>query len=207
MLANENEIQSERKLSQENIQSDATESANIPNGGADFDEEKPFCRLCYDTKYDDSSLIKPCLCKGSMGNVHKKCLEHWLNRCGSKKCELCLFEFKTEDRLRYGLLQSIRIWTRNYRRRQYLMHDFCLFIMMNIITLTMIGLLFQAIHHAIKDEFIKENMPVWYFIALCSAAGVGVIIYFATCIMFVKTHIRPWFIWWRSVKKINLVVN
>lgn len=207
MCAHQDEIQGENKNSQEDNQPNSVETANIPHGVDEFDEEKPFCRLCYDTKYDDSTLIEPCSCKGTMSKVHKKCLEKWLNRNGSKTCELCLFEFNTEEKLRYGFFQSIGIWTRNYRRRQYLMHDFYLFLMVNVITLSMIGLLLQAICHAISDDFIRETLPMWYFIALCLAAGLWITIYFSIFIIFINSQIRPWYVWWRSIKKINLLTK
>lgn len=207
MLANDDENFAEKTDLQEAIRSDLVKTAHNPNSVDEFHEEKPFCRLCYDTKYDDSTLIEPCLCKGTMSKVHKKCLEKWLNRIGSKKCELCLFEFKTEEILRYGMFQSIGVWTRSYRRRQYLMHDFCLFLMLNVITLSMIGLLLQAIHHIISENFLAPTLPMWYFIILCLAAGLWIVIYVSIFIIFINTHIRPWFVWWRSMKKINLLAK
>lgn len=47
-----------------------------------FDDEQPSCRLCFGTDLDDSDLIEPCLCKGTMAKVHRKCLEEWLNISG-----------------------------------------------------------------------------------------------------------------------------
>lgn len=169
------------------------------------DDDRPFCRLCYGTKYDDTTLIEPCSCKGTVAHVHKQCLNKWLNRSGSKRCDLCLFEFKCEEKLRYGLFESIKIWTNNCRRRQFLMHDFCLFLTMNTITISMIALLFQAIYHIIIDEVMKESLPMWYLVALCMAAALWVIIYFFTCAVFFKTQIQPWYKWWRSMKKISVL--
>lgn len=195
----------EEVLSRENTD----ETSNSPDGDND-DESKDdqlFCRLCYGTKYDDSTLIEPCSCKGTMAKVHRQCLEKWLNRVGSTKCELCLFEFECEEKLRYGLIQSMGIWMRHNGRRRYILHDFCLFLTMNVITLSMIILLLQAIHHIYSDNFIKDALPVWYFIALCLAAALWISIYFLTFAVFFNTQIRPWWKWWRSVKKITLHTN
>lgn len=206
MVGNDETIETSRVeevLSREN----ADEPSNIPDSDDGTESDQLFCRLCYGTKYDDRSLIEPCLCKGTMAKVHRKCLEKWLNRIGSTKCELCLFEFECETKLRYGLFQSIRIWMRHNGRRRYIMHDFCLFLTMNIITLSMIILLLQAIHHIYTDNLIKNVLPLWYFVALCMAAALWIAIYFLTFAVFFNTQIRPWYKWWRSVKKITLHTN
>lgn len=180
----------EEVLSREN----ADETTNNPDvdDGDESKEGQLFCRLCYGTKYDDNSLIQPCLCKGTMAKVHRQCLEKWLNRVGSTKCELCQFEFECEEKLRYGVFQSIGIWIRHNGRRRYILHDFCLFLTMNVITLSMVILLLQAIHHIYSDNFIKDQLPLWYCVALCLAAALWISIYFLTFAVFFNTQIRPW---------------
>lgn len=67
------------------------------------------CRICLNSS-NESILISPCKCSGSIKYVHPKCLQRWLkekypNRhrnmivrsrsCGTGlKCELCKFEFQ-----------------------------------------------------------------------------------------------------------------
>lgn len=210
MVTSDETIQARRETPQGNTSSNVVETSkkNPSNNNIDeLEEDEVFCRLCYGTKYDDSSLIEPCLCKGTVAKVHRQCLEKWLNRIGSKKCELCLFEFECQEKLRYGCFQSIGIWLRVHRRRRFLMHDILLFLTMNVITLSMIALLLQAIYHVYSDEIVKEALPFWYFVALCLAALLWIIIYILTFVVFINTQIRPWYRWWRSVKKINLVTN
>lgn len=202
MLANKEQMHSDSENSQVDINSKTVET--WPDNSDQYDDDKPLCRLCYGTKYDDSNLIEPCLCKGTVAKVHRKCLENWLNRIGSKRCDLCLFEFKCKETLRYGLWQSIRIWTRQYRRRRYLMADFCLFLTMNFITLAMIALLLQAVHHAYTDETLKDVLPTWYYFILGIATTLWVIVYFMTFVVFFNTQIKPWFMWWRSTKTIQI---
>lgn len=213
MLANDEIGQAVREqVTPGTTSSIAVESSTI-NGDSDGDckaddelqEENPFCRLCYGTKYDDSTLIEPCRCKGTVAKVHRQCLEKWLNRTGSKKCDLCLFEFKCEEKLRYGLFQSMRVWIRQQHRRRYFLHDFFLLITMNVITLSMITLLLQVIRNVLDDDHIRENLPFWHFVALCLAAAVWIMIYLATFVIFIHSQIAPWYRWWKSVKKINLI--
>ncbi|XP_069674147.1 E3 ubiquitin-protein ligase MARCHF2-like isoform X2 [Periplaneta americana] len=50
------------------------------------------CRICHE---DDSSesLISPCECMGSLGLVHKSCLEKWLSASNTMECEICRYQF------------------------------------------------------------------------------------------------------------------
>ena len=51
-----------------------------------------FCRICHeDEKYE--KLISPCLCSGSVGLVHRSCIEKWLTLMNSDTCELCNKQF------------------------------------------------------------------------------------------------------------------
>lgn len=77
----------------------------------------PICRICYDSEPDN--LIEPCNCKGSMGQIHKNCLEHWLSERTSKKCELCAFEYNVEMVPKYKLLKSIYVWTKEELIRNF----------------------------------------------------------------------------------------
>ncbi|CAG0894520.1 unnamed protein product [Cyprideis torosa] len=53
-----------------------------------------YCRICHSSGRLEK-LVSPCKCKGTMVNVHVKCLETWLQQKGSQRCELCGFEFST----------------------------------------------------------------------------------------------------------------
>ncbi|XP_047483555.1 uncharacterized protein LOC125035302 isoform X2 [Penaeus chinensis] len=51
-----------------------------------------FCRICHEGERSEA-LISPCWCMGSMGLVHKACLERWLTVSNCEKCELCHYAF------------------------------------------------------------------------------------------------------------------
>ncbi|CAG9328915.1 unnamed protein product [Blepharisma stoltei] len=83
------------------------------------------CRICLNSS-NDSALISPCMCSGSIKYVHSHCLQHWLkekypNRyktmpiktrgCNTGlKCELCKYEF--QGKLRFlgisGILKKLK---------------------------------------------------------------------------------------------------
>ena len=53
---------------------------------ADDDNE---CRVCRGGPEDERPLYTPCLCRGSIGQVHQNCLEEWLSHSNKEICELC----------------------------------------------------------------------------------------------------------------------
>lgn len=44
------------------------------------------CRICLE---ETGTLVYPCLCKGSTGGMHRKCLERWVRESNSEVCEIC----------------------------------------------------------------------------------------------------------------------
>lgn len=59
----------------------------------------PFCRICHEGA-NGESLLSPCGCTGTLGAVHKSCLERWLSSSNTSYCELCHTEFAVEKRSR-----------------------------------------------------------------------------------------------------------
>jgi len=47
-----------------------------------------FCRICHEGDFMES-LLSPCSCSGSVGVVHRSCLEKWLSSSQYDTCELC----------------------------------------------------------------------------------------------------------------------
>ena len=57
-------------------------------------ESALFCRICHQG-VESEALVKLCHCSGSIGLMHKSCVEKWLGMAGSDKCEICDYGFKT----------------------------------------------------------------------------------------------------------------
>jgi len=52
------------------------------------------CRICLE---EEGPFVHPCMCKGSTGDVHAKCLQHWIDESKKTTCEICHHEYqKTE---------------------------------------------------------------------------------------------------------------
>ena len=52
-----------------------------------------FCRICHDGDLDGDKLISPCSCSGSVGLIHKTCIEKWLSTVNQDTCEICKQKF------------------------------------------------------------------------------------------------------------------
>lgn len=61
-----------------------------------IEEEKKFCRICFDEETKDKPVINPCKCKGSSKYIHEDCLTAWiltLDPEAEKKCEVCKYAY------------------------------------------------------------------------------------------------------------------
>ncbi|EEC19943.1 membrane-associated RING finger containing protein, putative [Ixodes scapularis] len=68
-----------------------------PNDGSENETssmgEVSMCRICF-RGARAGNLLSPCNCKGTIGLVHKECLEEWLSRRNTDECNICSFQFK-----------------------------------------------------------------------------------------------------------------
>jgi len=55
-----------------------------------------FCRICLDGGGGSlgQPLISPCQCAGTVGLVHRSCVEKWLSTANQDTCELCRHKFR-----------------------------------------------------------------------------------------------------------------
>ncbi|NXE26602.1 MARH3 ligase, partial [Ardeotis kori] len=61
--------------------------------------ERPICRICHESSSQED-LLSPCECTGTLGTIHRSCLEHWLSSSNTSYCELCHFRFAVERKPR-----------------------------------------------------------------------------------------------------------
>lgn len=61
-------------------------------------DNKPLCKYCQDSE-DLSELITPCACKGSVGFVHRRCLDQWRekNAQAYHRCDICKTAYQFEQ--------------------------------------------------------------------------------------------------------------
>ncbi|XP_061427302.1 E3 ubiquitin-protein ligase MARCHF8-like [Lethenteron reissneri] len=58
------------------------------------------CRICHCEGDEESPLIVPCQCTGSLQFVHQACLQQWIKSSGASCCELCNYSFVMESTLK-----------------------------------------------------------------------------------------------------------
>ncbi|KAL1415610.1 hypothetical protein MTO96_006731 [Rhipicephalus appendiculatus] len=80
--------------------------ANGYNNGAG--SSGGMCRICREGN-QRAKLVSPCSCSGTMGFVHKSCLEQWLNQRNVDSCEFCgeRFQMATEPITTLPLLRWV----------------------------------------------------------------------------------------------------
>ncbi|NXY45283.1 MARH3 ligase, partial [Ceuthmochares aereus] len=59
----------------------------------------PMCRICHEGSSRED-LLSPCECTGTLGTIHRSCLERWLSSSNTSYCELCHFRFAVERKPR-----------------------------------------------------------------------------------------------------------
>lgn len=204
---NPNQVKVEIKLKNANENVAVSIPETVHDGRINFDNEQSSCRICFGTALDDSDLIEPCLCKGTIAKVHRKCLEKWLNIRGSTKCEMCRFKLQCCQKLRYGLFESIGIWFRRHQYRRLVLNDLCLFFTINIIAFSMIIMLLRNVFTLFTKRWLIEGLPRFYFVLLGVTLSTWIGIYITLCFIIINAHARPWYRWWKSKKQIQLAVN
>ncbi|NXT24038.1 MARH3 ligase, partial [Syrrhaptes paradoxus] len=61
--------------------------------------DQPMCRICHEGSSQED-LLSPCQCMGTLGTIHRTCLEHWLSSSNTSYCELCHFRFAVKHKPR-----------------------------------------------------------------------------------------------------------
>ena len=91
------------------LKNDAVPKIRLPEYDANL-----ACRVCLTEEVDkEDPLVSPCFCTGTMGCIHIKCLQKWLEskitqtsnnlakvyRCKALECELCKFHYPSKIRV------------------------------------------------------------------------------------------------------------
>ncbi|MBN3276048.1 MARH1 ligase, partial [Polyodon spathula] len=58
------------------------------------------CRICHCEGDNESPLITPCHCTGTLHFVHQACLHQWIKSSDTRCCELCKYDFIMETKLK-----------------------------------------------------------------------------------------------------------
>ncbi|KAM7343564.1 E3 ubiquitin-protein ligase MARCHF2 [Cochliomyia hominivorax] len=164
------------------------------------------CRICHNNE-NAEKIVSPCLCKGSLGNVHMYCLEKWIRMSRCTTCELCQFEYATEQNLRYTLLQSLRIWYSRSISRRALQEDCQMFSFLTLVAFGIVGTLLIAVQYYISQGNISELGRMWTKGWLIFFLFSTLFVYIINVYIIIKSHLAPWYRWWQSVRDIRLILE
>ncbi|XP_037950576.1 E3 ubiquitin-protein ligase MARCHF8-like isoform X1 [Teleopsis dalmanni] len=164
------------------------------------------CRICHTAENTDK-LVSPCLCKGSLTYVHIYCLERWISTSRSTTCELCQFVYNTEQTLRYGCLQSLRMWYTRAMSRRALQEDCQMFSLLTLVAFGIVGTLLVGIQHFIVEGRAVGISKFWTKSWLLFFLITTVFVYFMNVYMIMRSQLTPWYRWWQSARDIKLILE
>ncbi|CAI5451404.1 unnamed protein product [Caenorhabditis angaria] len=107
------------------------------------------CRICQMSE-DGISMVRPCDCSGTVGDVHVECLTKWVNMSGKKDCEICKATYAKSGEV----FKPIRKWTRPTHIFSSL-YSILLFIAFILLSLYLVFLMNERCFY---DRIINQKM-------------------------------------------------
>ncbi|XP_039482830.1 uncharacterized protein LOC120446105 isoform X1 [Drosophila santomea] len=194
---------------------DGTTQCNNLNYESASNESMPsvgslVCRICHNAD-NPEQLVSPCLCKGSMTYVHVHCLECWISTSRCTTCELCQFQYNTEQtlrfRCRYTCLQSLRLWYTRAMSRRALQEDCQMFSLLTLVAFGIIGTLLVGIQYYALHTHSWGLSKLWTKSWMLFFLFMTITVYFANIYMLIKSQLTPWYRWWQSARDIKLILE
>ncbi|XP_063706171.1 E3 ubiquitin-protein ligase MARCHF2-like [Culicoides brevitarsis] len=178
------------------IENDKCDQLSRPNS--------TICRICH-MQEPNNELINPCNCRGTLGYVHRRCLEHWLSRSGLTRCELCLFVYRTKSILRYSMCKSLRIYFSHPNNRGLLQADLLAMILITFLTAMLFGMCYISLNYYNEQHESPYGIPkLWLDVSIFAVLAVVGFVYVLNLYGMLYAQIMPWFRWWQSVRVVTI---
>ncbi|XP_068578320.1 E3 ubiquitin-protein ligase MARCHF8 isoform X1 [Cebidichthys violaceus] len=187
----------------------ASRSSNISKAGSPTSVNAPcsfsrtsvspssqdICRICHCEGDDESPLITPCHCTGSLRFVHQSCLQQWIKSSDTRCCELCKYEFIMETKLK-----PLRKWeklqmTASERRKIMCSVTF------HVIAITCVVWSLYVLIDRTAEE-IKQGLLEWPFWTKLVVVAIG----FTGGLVFMYVQCKVYIHLWRRLKAYNRVI-
>ncbi|XP_078283332.1 E3 ubiquitin-protein ligase MARCHF3 [Rhinoraja longicauda] len=157
----------------------------------------PICRICHDAG-DKECLLSPCECSGTLGNVHRSCLEQWLAASCSSHCELCHFQFVLE-RMSRPLSEWLKDPALQHKRKMLCGDIICFLFITPLATLS--GWL--CVHGTIDHFDVNSSIEA---VGLLILSAVLITIYILWTTASFRYHMRLLKEWRRTNQKVRLLI-
>ncbi|XP_073775928.1 E3 ubiquitin-protein ligase MARCHF8 isoform X8 [Danio rerio] len=153
------------------------------------------CRICHCEGDDESPLITPCHCTGSLRFVHQACLQQWIKSSDTRCCELCKYDFIMETKLK-----PLRKWeklqmTASERRKIMCSVTF------HVIAITCVVWSLYVLIDRTAEE-IKQGILEWPFWTKLVVVAIG----FTGGLVFMYVQCKVYIQLWRRLKAYNRVI-
>ncbi|XP_068953737.1 E3 ubiquitin-protein ligase MARCHF1 isoform X1 [Petaurus breviceps papuanus] len=157
------------------------------------------CRICHCEGDDESPLITPCRCTGTLRFVHQSCLHQWIKSSDTRCCELCKYDFIMETKLK-----PLRKWeklqmTTSERRKIVCSVTF------HIIAITCVVWSLYVLIDRTAEEIKQGNdngvleWPFWTKLVVVAIGFTGGLVFmYVQCKVYVQL--------WRRLKAYNRVI-
>ncbi|KAK4472616.1 hypothetical protein MN116_003852 [Schistosoma mekongi] len=151
-----------------------------------------YCRICLgSTDFED--LISPCHCTGTIGIVHLRCLEKWLNLSRLRTCEICGYKFEV---LKSYPHFSKWLWMGgkgdgSHRRRHLWTDLICLLIMLPLLTLCA----WLAISSNQEEDINNTKRFPWQSFFLGSLCSLLLLVFNIWLMFSLRYHHQSWKLW------------
>ncbi|KAL7055922.1 hypothetical protein AAHC03_022856 [Spirometra sp. Aus1] len=157
------------------------------------------CRICYEEGTDDEPLISPCHCRGTVGLLHKSCLEKWLQLSQTLKCELCGYAYilrpkpaetttsKASATQVIERVEFLREWIHSRLVQRNLATDLVFLILLT--PATCLGVYFCI---TAMLDFMKVNFYAWQVIVLLALAITLVVVLCCWILLAVRHHMSAY---------------
>ncbi|KAI4497456.1 hypothetical protein M0802_007467 [Mischocyttarus mexicanus] len=174
------------------------------------DVEDIHCRICYDSS-QQFPIVYPCKCKGTMGAVHVKCLEHWLEESNRNSCELCGHVFQVERTPRYKAVTSVIIWLCVVQHQRQLYMRNLRTDLLRCIIVTPMTIICSYICVVGADFYAANNYnnfpPArWTTYSLLIMMALLIFSYFLWIYIAVENHQKIWFYWWQKTSAVKITL-
>ena len=144
------------------------------------------CRICLSGGEGllREPLVNPCNCRGTIGLVHKSCMETWLTISKSDACDLCGFRLRLEKKPK-----PLSCWVAesDARIRCYLLTDMISFLFLTPMTLASLDLCLRGLVFYAKSTLVTAGL-----LFLVTLLIITYVLWLATCLV---QHFRNWKQW------------
>ncbi|XP_032874083.1 E3 ubiquitin-protein ligase MARCHF1 isoform X1 [Amblyraja radiata] len=174
-------------------------SPTQPQNANDWPDDGDVCRICHCEGDDDSPLITPCRCIGTLRFVHQACLHQWIKSSDTRCCELCKYDFIMETKLK-----PLRKWEKLQMSTSERRKIICS-VTFHVVAITCVVWSLYVLIDRTAEEIKQGNdngVLEWPFWTKLVVVAIG----FTGGLVFMYVQCKVYFQLWRRLKAYNRVI-